>query len=207
MKNEPLLDRYPSLVLVADKKLVKIPDQIQQFPRRAYLPVMDESLWKIHSGAVQSISWREDGTHVSLGIWGPDDLIGHAISSINPYYLECLTPVKVTLVPLNDWSPDSNFLIEHIYQLEMLLAIRSCKRIEEMVLQLLKLLSNKFGRVGTQGSIIDLRLTHQDIADLLGTTRVTVTRILQKLEERGVIERLSIRQIILKDSDFWHYQI
>ena len=201
MKDESLLDRSPALVLVTDKKPVKIPDQIQQFPRRAYLPALNGSLWKINTGAVRSVSWREDGTPISLGIWGPGDIVGQAISTIDPYYLECLTPVEVTLVPLNIWNPESNFLIEHIHQLELLLAIRSCKRIEEMVVQLLKLLSDKFGHVGTQGNIINLRLTHQDIADLIGTTRVTVTRILQKLEENGVIERLSIHKIILKDSE------
>ncbi len=62
-------------------------------------------------------------------------------------------------------------------------------------------MSEKFGRDLEQGKLIDLNITHQDISDVLNTTRVTVTRILQQLlqqfEEEGKILRHK-RSIVLK---------
>ncbi len=50
-------------------------------------------------------------------------------------------------------------------------------------------MSEKFGRDLEQGKLIDLNITHQDISEVLNTTRVTVTRILQQFEEQGKISR------------------
>ncbi|EAW42615.1 helix-turn-helix domain-containing protein, partial [Nodularia spumigena] len=57
-------------------------------------------------------------------------------------------------------------------------------------------LSEKFGRDVEQGKLIDLNITHQEISEVLNTTRVTVTRLLQQFEEQGALLRYK-RQIIL----------
>jgi CRP-like cAMP-binding protein len=58
-------------------------------------------------------------------------------------------------------------------------------------------LGDKFGRHLEQGKLIDLNLTHQDISEVLNTTRVTITRLLQKFEAQGKISRHK-RSIILR---------
>jgi hypothetical protein len=58
------------------------------------------------------------------------------------------------------------------------MVIRNFKRVETALLHLLLWLGKKFGREVQQGQLLDIRLTHQDLAELLGTTRVTITRIL-----------------------------
>jgi CRP-like cAMP-binding protein len=56
--------------------------------------------------------------------------------------------------------------------------------------------------------LIDLRLTHQDIAEIIGSTRVTVTRLLNAFEKQGIIQRMQRRFIVLHDQpNFWHYEI
>jgi CRP-like cAMP-binding protein len=62
--------------------------------------------------------------------------------------------------------------------------------------QFLLWLSEKFGRDLEQGRLIDLNITHQDISEVLNTTRVTVTRLLQKFEAQGKILRHK-RSIVL----------
>ncbi|WP_413467349.1 helix-turn-helix domain-containing protein [Pleurocapsa sp. FMAR1] len=42
---------------------------------------------------------------------------------------------------------------------------------------LLKWLGNKFGRVIKQGNLIDFSLTHQELAEAINTTRITVIKI------------------------------
>lgn len=85
--------------------------------------------------------------------------------------------------------------------------IRSYKRIDIMLLKLLNWLANRFGQDANQGRLIDLRLTHQDLSELLGTTRVTVTRALDQLEQQGFIQRLSLQRIVLQQAEYWHHEI
>jgi CRP-like cAMP-binding protein len=47
-----------------------------------------------------------------------------------------------------------------------------------------------------------VRLTHQNLANAIGTTRVTVTRILNKLKSEGAIIIDRDRHIILKNESF-----
>ena len=45
---------------------------------------------------------------------------------------------------------------------------------------------------------IDLRLTHQDLAAMVASTRELVTKVLSEMRNRGVIE-VESRRITLKD--------
>ena len=49
-----------------------------------------------------------------------------------------------------------------------------------MLFKFLEWLDKRFGEDVENGRLLNLRLTHQDIAETLGTTRVTVTRILNQ---------------------------
>lgn len=67
-------------------------------------------------------------------------------------------------------------------------------------------LAQRFGHEVAQGQIIDLRLTHQEIAQYIGTTRVTVTRLLNRLQQEGKIV-CSSQQCILLKSGTQHIQL
>ena len=82
-------------------------------------------------------------------------------------------------------------MLAHIYQLQELLVIRSCKRIEEMLLKLLTWLGKRFGEREEAGLIFKLCLTHQDLAETLNTSRVTITRSMGQLERQGLIRQLT----------------
>lgn len=177
------------------------------FARRSLLPLRANCLWQIDKGIVRSLTWLEDGTILTLGIWGAGDVIGEALSNIKPYQVECLTEVEATLLSGDRCFHKPETLISHIQQLEELAVIRSHKRVEEALLQLLLWLARKFGREVDRGHLLDLRLTHQDLAELLGTTRVTVTRILSQLEAQKLINRLPRQQILVSEGEIWHYEI
>ena len=53
--------------------------------------------------------------------------------------------------------------------------------------------------------MIDLRLTNQDIAEILVSTRVTVSRALTHFEEQGLIQRLPLHRIVLRQKEIWRY--
>ncbi|HIK14056.1 MAG TPA: Crp/Fnr family transcriptional regulator [Leptolyngbyaceae cyanobacterium M33_DOE_097] len=179
----------------------------QKFSMRSPLPVKQQSLWRIEAGAVRTLTWLEDGTPISMGLWGPGDIVGQALSTVDPYQIECLTAVEASLLPLNGEPVPNEWILNHLRQAESLLIIRSCRRVDLMLVKLLGFLAKRFGREVESGNLIDLRLTHQDLAELMGTTRVTVTRILGQFEEQGLIERLSLHRIVLKEYETWHYEI
>jgi CRP-like cAMP-binding protein len=85
--------------------------------------------------------------------------------------------------------------------------IRSHRKVETMLMQLLAWLSKKFGSEVEKGRLIDMRLTHEDLAALINSTRVTITRVLGQLEQEGLIDRLSLHRIMVKQDHIWYYEI
>ncbi|MGE5659071.1 MAG: Crp/Fnr family transcriptional regulator [Actinomycetota bacterium] len=178
-----------------------------QFARRSLLPLRGDSLWQIEIGAVRTLTWLEDGTTITLGFWGPGNVIGKNLSQINPYQMECITKVEAVAIPTHNLPQITDALILNIKQGEEFMAIRGYKKVDVMLLRLLSWLATRFGHEVEKGQLIDLRLTHQDLADLLGTTRVTITRMFKKFEQQGLIHRFSQHRIILQEEELWHYEI
>jgi CRP-like cAMP-binding protein len=172
----------------------QLPQRI--FTRREIIPNRNDVLWKIERGAVRTLTWSEDGAFITLGYWGTGDVIGYPLSTVKPYQIECLTSVEVTLIPPHLWYQDVNALVKHIQQAEELLSIVHRKPIYLRLWQFLVWLSDKFGRDVAQGKLIDLNITHQEMSEVLNTTRVTVTRLLQQFEEEKKMIRHK-RRIIL----------
>lgn len=177
------------------------------FKRRSTIPLQQIALWRIESGVVRTLSWLEDGSTVTLSLCGAGDVVGKFLCTIDPYQIECLTDVEVTPLSLDEWYPDPAFLLARVQQAEEFMLIRSHRRVEEMLLKLLSWLSKKFGREVQQGHLIELRLTHQDLAEMLGTTRVTITRVLKQFEQQGIVQRLPNQVTLLQPEATWHYEI
>jgi len=78
-----------------------------------------------------------------------------------------------------------------------LIALLGLRRIEERVSGFLELLAQDYGQTCDQGLRLNLRLTHQDIASALSTTRVTVTRVLGLLKEEGWLQLDDQRQLVI----------
>ncbi|MEY3751433.1 MAG: hypothetical protein RLZZ186_1852, partial [Cyanobacteriota bacterium] len=82
-------------------------------------------------------------------------------------------------------------------QSEALIALLGLRRIEDRVRGFLELLAQDYGQPCEQGLLLNLRLTHQDIANALSTTRVTVTRVLGLLREEGWLQLDDQRQLVV----------
>jgi CRP/FNR family transcriptional regulator len=60
------------------------------------------------------------------------------------------------------------------------------------------MLSEPYGEETPEGTVLKLRLTHQQIADMTGLTRETVTRVLDKWQKSRDITMLKNRFILLR---------
>jgi CRP-like cAMP-binding protein len=177
---------------------------LHSFSPRSTLP---NRLWMIQTGFVRAVTQSGEGVNLALGIWGAGDIVGKEISSVQPFTLECLTRVEAIPTEIDQLPQPTTVVLKHLHQAEELMLIRSYKRTDIMLLKLLSWLATRFGQDAKQGRLIDLRLTHQDLSELLGATRVTVTRALIQLEQQGFIQRLSLQRIVLQQAECWHYEI
>ena len=49
--------------------------------------------WRLHEGYVRSATWDDDGESITLGVWGPGDVISSEDPVLHPLELHCLTTV------------------------------------------------------------------------------------------------------------------
>lgn len=166
------------------------------FSRDELIPARQDVLWRIDRGAVRTMTWSEQGTFITLGYWGSGDVVGHPLSRVKPYQIECLTSVEVSILPAGLWYQALDAMLLHIQQAEELLSIVHRKPVSLRLWQFLVWLSEKFGCDVDQGRLIDLVVTHQEMAEVINTTRVSVTRVLQQFEEEGMLLRHQRRLII-----------
>ena len=71
---------------------------------------------------------------------------------------------------------------------ELAVAIALEPRVERRLLLKLRQLAERWGRVTPDGIRLDLRLTHQELANMIGAVRESVTIALGKLADAGEIE-------------------
>jgi CRP/FNR family transcriptional regulator len=67
----------------------------------------------------------------------------------------------------------------------------------QRIKMLLVLLSNEYGKKTDEGTLLNIKLTHQDIADMTGVARETATRVIDRLHKEGEIKVLKSRFIVL----------
>jgi CRP/FNR family cyclic AMP-dependent transcriptional regulator len=85
-------------------------------------------------------------------------------------------------------------LRESMKKIQMLNFNNASQRIKMLFL----LLSENYGEKNPAGTLLKLKLIHQDIADMTGLTRETVTRVLDKWQRSGEIQVLKDKCILLK---------
>ena len=179
------------------------------YKRREMLPRKTNYLWKIESGVVRSLTWNEDGQVICSGLWAECDLIGSELSQLFPYEMECLTDVQLTEIPRSHWGDHIESIIRRNQTSEFLLKIAHSRAKDEALRLLLAWLTDRFGEEDHRhGKLITLQLTHQELAELIGSTRVTVTRIINDLEKTGFLSRKGRKLRFLAEStEQWHYEI
>lgn len=91
-----------------------------------------------------------------------------------------------------------HLLSQRIQELQDRLREMSTERVERRIAHALLRLVAQLGRKAEHGVLIDLVLSRQDLANMTGTTLYTVSRVLTRWEEDGLIEsgreRILIKQ-------------
>jgi hypothetical protein len=173
--------------------LLKRPLRLTLHPQDALPEGMS---WRLHEGYVRTTTWDLDGESITLGLWGPGDVISSEHPALEAVELQCLTTVVVEHLVLSG-EDERRYLRRERQMLAELHTIHRIRSGEQRLLALLSWIGRSFGQVNSHGcrlSLSELNLTHRALADLCGLTRVTVTKLLSRF-------RLEGRLISVSDSD------
>jgi CRP/FNR family transcriptional regulator, global nitrogen regulator len=173
-----------------------------------------DALYVLISGVVKLFRPYSGSKEATLRLLKPWDIFGHlafAGEAKQRAYAEAVTECKVTKVPKifveRAIRRDPRVALKIMTLLELRLVqyeeLVKCllpRETEIRLANLLPILAQKFGERGSlDGSVtIDLRLTHQDLAAMVASTRESVTKVLNEMRNRGVVEVESGR-ITLRD--------
>jgi hypothetical protein len=158
-----------------------------------------DTSWRIDDGYIRANTWTEEGESITLGIWGPGDLITPTGCGVKPYELICLARVSVDACAPND-SEVLDFLRDQITQTAQLLQIHRIRPADARLLRLLHWIGERFGRISSSGttlSLEDMNLTHRHLADIAGMTRVTVTKSLTRFRSQGLVVKVSEADLLV----------
>ncbi|MDE4541488.1 Crp/Fnr family transcriptional regulator [Thermoanaerobacterium sp. R66] len=174
-----------------------------------------EQIYIIHSGKIKIYKINSDGKEQILYILKDGDTFGE--NSIfkeqkSTFYAEAMENVSMCILSKDDFvkiiskNPDiafkiMNYLNERLQSLELLLKDLTIEDVKKRLMSIIYRLAKKDGINDANGIKLRLYLSREDLANLAGTTRETVSRKLRELEHEGLIEFLSNREILIKDID------
>lgn len=171
------------------------------------IPLRSQDVWIIYRGVAQVVTLQPSGEEALLGLLGPLMPLSKALTLLDPYQAIALTNVDLLRLSIEEIERSPQLLCElntqmtrRLRQTEALLALASKRLVIERLQGFLYLLAHEFGQQTPDGIRIDVRLTHQQFANAIGTTRVTVTRFIGELREQGLIEISADRRIYLREA-------
>lgn len=185
--------------------------QIQSSERRLHfyekgeeIPLISQGIWQVNRGVVQLVKFNHQGEETSLGWVQSDNYFGVWLTSLDSFQAKALSDVYLLWYSLVEIEKNADLaqkilsqVVKRLRQSEELLAIAGLKRVEDRLIKLLKLLGKEIGEKKESNVRLKVRFTHQNLANAIGTTRVTVTRLLGDLQKQGLISLDSTRHILL----------
>ena len=168
------------------------------------VPLLKNSLWLVVRGMVKLGAVSVHGDELLLGLAGPNEPFGQPLSTVEAYEAVTLTDCDLLCVTMAEVSESSDLakalldaVVLRYRQSEYLLSLLGLRRVEERVRGFLELLAQDYGQPCDEGLRLNLRLTHQEMASALSTTRVTVTRVIGLLRDEGWLKIDAQRHLVI----------
>jgi len=174
----------------------------------------NEFMYIILFGTAKVTQTTKDGKEIILSIHKSDDFFGEISLIDGKTYPATVTATDDSLIAIVSKKDFYSLIFNQRKFLENLLRILcmrlrdSWKRIEllnfknatDRIKMMFLILSHDNGQKTEEGIVLNIKLTHQNIADMTGLTRETVTRILDKLQTSGEITVLKDKLIRLNEA-------
>ncbi len=162
-----------------------------------------ERVFFLVKGAVKLSRVYEAGEEITVALLRENSVFG-VLSLITGqksdrfYHAVAFTPVELLSAPIEQVeralkeNPELSMLMlrglsSRILQTEMMIETLAHRDMASRLVSFLLILCRDFGVPTSEGIRIDLKLSHQAIAEAIGSTRVTVTRLLGDLRDQEMI--------------------
>ncbi|WCK52960.1 Crp/Fnr family transcriptional regulator [Aneurinibacillus sp. Ricciae_BoGa-3] len=179
-----------------------------------------EGLYTIKEGKLRLYKMNAEGKQFTLGILGKGNLFGEIDSfSLGTRDIFIETIDKTLLCSFGKEQFEAfltsrpqlalkflKVLSERLQERDALLEQLALGDLRDRVLHLLMKLSKQFGIEDGDYHKIDFSLTHQELANMVGATRESVTMVLKELSKRDIVRtgRMSIEVNINKAKEYIH---
>jgi len=178
----------------------------------------DEMVYFIESGQIKLLMLSSEGKECLLAIHGAGDIFGELCLAGLGTRLETATAMKVTMlkqIPCSQFfarlSRDSLFegfarylavrIADQQQVIANLVTVDSEQRLGQTLLQL----ARSMGKKDPRSIRIELRISHEELSEMVGTTRPRISMFMQRFRNLGLIETSAEHFLIIKEKKLTDY--
>lgn len=213
------LKKIPMLAQLGPDLLARLSERIElrEVRRREviYLPGdPGESLFIVNGGRVKISKVTRDGKALTLNYCGPSEIFGETClveGGPREEMAEAMENSMVTEVLRDDFERMltahsalglhmTKLLAGRRRDLENKLETLVFRDVTSKLAELLLQLADEYGVEDSRGTLVALKITHQELANLIGSTRETVSLTLSQFKRKNLISTDG-RKVIISDSE------
>jgi CRP-like cAMP-binding protein len=178
----------------------------------------DEMVYFIESGQIKLLMLSSEGKECLLAIHSAGDVFGELCLSGLGMRLETATAMKQTMVKqipssqfLGRLSRDSliegfvRYLAVRIADQQQVIANLVTVDSEQRLGQTLLQLARTMGKRDPRSIRIELRISHEELSEMVGTTRPRISLFMQRFHNLGLIETSREHFLIIKEKKLTDY--
>lgn len=218
-RNNQILRSIPMFAVLSEEELLELETHVKRrFFFRNEVVLLEEDthhyMYIVYSGKVRVVKINSDGREQILTIRKKRDYFGEMAlldGKTSPATVIAMETSEIGLLGKDDFDRfiENNgnlrrcivdMLCSQLREAWMMIRIMSFDNAEMRILAVLERLQDLHGVMDDRGRIINVKMTHQQIANYASVTRETVTRVLNQLKKEAVIHILDGKSILLTDA-------
>ena len=178
----------------------------------------DELVYFIETGQIKLLMLSSEGKECLLAIYSDGDIFGELCLSGLGARLETATAMKATIlkqIPCSQFfarlTRDSlsegfvRYLAARIADQQQVIANLVTVDSEQRLGQTLLQLARTMGKKDPRSIRIELKITHEELSEMVGTTRPRISLFMQRFHNLGLIETNKDRFFIIKEKKLTDY--
>ncbi len=166
--------------------------KIVNYSAKSHIPIHTNNFWLVITGVVKLIAKSPNGGDIVVGIVGKNQTIGAQQINQATTSTVAMTDTEllyVSMAEIENCRALALVIIESLStncrQSQELAYLLGLHRVKERVQAFLQFLANECGELCSDGQKINIKITHQEIANTLSTTRVTISNTISILKDEG----------------------
>ncbi len=161
----------------------------------------DHAVYLIKSGKLKLIQNTEEGREIIINIIGPGDVLGEtALFQEQEMTFSAVAIEDVRLCAFN--RSDLEMIVQRNPEFAVKIISHLARKlnaamqqvsevsgasVKEKLLRLLLRLANEYGKITSDMTIIELKITQQEMGSMIGASRVKVSQVLRELKAAGIL--------------------